>query len=214
MKQAMNKLVLTGLVISVAALTFSTTASAHVVVKPAEVTTASFQTFTIGVPNEKSIPTTTIKLLIPEGLKHVSPTQKAGWNISAEKEGTGEAAVITSITWSGGTVGAGFRDEFTFSGQVPETTAELQWKAYQTYSDGTIVSWDKVSHGDDHESEDPNSGPLSVTEVVTQTAQDTAIAKTEQAAAEAKKTTSRSLYVAIAGVVVGLTGVFLATRKK
>jgi uncharacterized protein YcnI len=35
------------------------------VVKPNEVKVAAFQTFTMGVPNEKEIPTTAIRLVIP-----------------------------------------------------------------------------------------------------------------------------------------------------
>lgn len=199
--------------VGVLALSFGGVASAHVVVKPAEVLTAGFQTFTIGVPNEKDIPTTSIKLMIPDGLKHVSPTQKAGWQIDVEKEGTGEDAAVKSITWSGSAVEAGFRDDFTFSGQVPEKVTDLQWKAYQTYADGTLVSWDKASTGGGDE-EGGNSGPFSVTKVVSETAEDAAVKKADQAATDAKTVASNSLYVGAAGVAVGLVGVFLSTRKK
>jgi uncharacterized protein YcnI len=214
MKVFVNKVSVIGVLISIFALAFSSTASAHVVVKPAEVITAGFQTFTIGVPNEKDISTTSVKLTIPEGLKYVQPTQKAGWNIDIESEGTGETATVKSITWSGNEVKPGFRDDFTFSGQVPEKTTELQWKAYQTYSDGTVVSWDKESSGDDHESEDKNSGPFSITKVVAKTADETALNNTEQASADAKNTAKTALYVGGAGVIVGLIGVFLGSRRK
>lgn len=214
LKQLSQKLSVFGVLLGVATLAFSASASAHVVVKPAEVVTAGFQTFTVGVPNEKDISTTSVKLVIPAGLKYVQPTQKAGWQIDVEKEGTGEDATVKSITWSGNEVKAGFRDDFTFSGQVPEKATELQWKAYQTYSDGTVVSWDKASSGDDHESEDENSGPFSVTKVVTDTATDASIKKADQAAADAKSAANTALYVGIAGVVVGLAGVYFGTRKK
>ncbi len=214
MKRLGQKLSVFGVLLGVATLAFGASASAHVVVKPAEVVTAGFQTFTIGVPNEKDISTTSVKLVIPAGLKYVQPTQKAGWQIDVEKDGTGEDATVKSITWSGNEVKAGFRDEFTFSGQVPEQATELQWKAYQTYSDGTIVSWDKASSGDDHESEDENSGPFSVTKVVADTTTDASIMKADQAAADAKSAANTALYVGIAGVIVGLAGVYLATRKK
>lgn len=214
LKRLGQKLSVFGVLLGVATLAFGASASAHVVVKPAEVVTAGFQTFTIGVPNEKDISTTSVKLVIPAGLKYVQPTQKAGWQIDVEKDGTGEDATVKSITWSGNEVKAGFRDEFTFSGQVPEQATELQWKAYQTYSDGTIVSWDKASSGDDHESEDENSGPFSVTKVVADTTTDASIMKADQAAADAKSAANTALYVGIAGVIVGLAGVYLATRKK
>jgi len=213
-KAAVSRLLVIGVFVSIVSLAVSVPASAHVVVKPAEVVTAGFQTFTIGVPNEKDIATTSIKLTIPEGLKYVQPTQKEGWQIDIESEGNGLDATVKSITWSGNEVKAGFRDDFTFSGQVPEKTTDLQWKAYQTYSDGTVVSWDKASSGDDHESEDENSGPFSVTKVVPQTANDASLATVDKAAADAKSAASTALYVGIAGVVVGLFGVFLGTRKR
>ncbi|MEO5949956.1 MAG: YcnI family protein [Candidatus Saccharimonadales bacterium] len=212
LKQVTQRLSVIGVSIGVATLAFSTSAFAHVVVKPAEVVTAGFQTFTIGVPNEKDISTTSIKLVIPDGLKYVQPTQKAGWQIDVEKSGTGEDAAVKSITWSGNEVKGGFRDDFTFSGQVPEKAADLQWKAYQTYSDGTVVSWDKAAQGED--SETTTSGPFSVTKVVADTATDTSIKKADQAAADAKSEASTALYVGVAGIVVGLAGVYVATRNK
>lgn len=214
LKRLSQKLSVFGVLLGVATLAFSASASAHVVVKPAEAVTAGFQTFTIGVPNEKDTSTTSVKLVIPAGLKYVQSTQKAGWQIDVEKDGTGEDATVKSITWSGNEVKAGFRDDFTFSGQVPEKATELQWKAYQTYSDGTVVSWDKASSGDNHESEDENSGPFSVTKVVADTATDASIKKADQAAADAKSAANTALYVGIAGVIVGLAGVYFGTRKK
>lgn len=201
-----------GIFVSILALAFSSVASAHIVVKPAEVVTAGFQTFTVSVPNEKEVPTTELKLVIPEGLQYVSPTQKIGWSIDIEKDSTGEDATIKAITWRGGEIGDGFRDDFTFSAKVPENATELQWKAYQTYSDGTVVSWDETDKDDSHGS--GNSGPFSITKVVAATATDAAIKKADQAAADAKSTADRSFYTAIAGIVVGLIGVFLVTRKK
>lgn len=213
MKQLIRKIAAFSVLVSMVALGMGSVVSAHVVVRPAEVTTAGFQTFTVGVPNEKEIPTTSIKLVMPDGLKHVSPTQKSGWNIDIEKQGSGEDAVVTSVTWSGNEVRVGFRDEFTFSAQVPEKVTELQWKAYQTYADGTVVSWDKASEGDGHESDQPNSGPYSVTEVVTDTETAASIKASDAAAAGARDTANRALYIGTAGLLIALLSVFLATRK-
>ena len=47
------------------------------------------------------------------------------------------------IDWTGGSIPAGERDEFNFQAQVPATPTTLDWKAYQTYSDGSIVTWDQ-----------------------------------------------------------------------
>lgn len=207
-----SRALVAGVLIAIVTVAMGTPASAHVVVKPAEAATASFQTFTIGVPNEKDIPTTSIKVLIPEGVKHVTPTQKAGWKISVQTSGPSDDAAVTSITWSNGTVAKGMRDDFTFSGQVPAEATELQWKAYQTYSDGTVVSWDQSSEGG-HGS-DKTAGPFSVTKVVTQTAQEGALKQAEQTAVDAQNSAATALYVGLAGLLVGLAGIFLGTRKK
>jgi uncharacterized protein YcnI len=210
--------------ISVGISLFATTqVTAHVVVRPAEVKTASFTTFTIGVPVEKDIPTTSLKLLIPEGLQYVTPTLKTGWFVSAEKEpieeGTGHSdAKVTSITWSGNTIPAGFRDEFTFSAKVPEAATQLEWKAYQTYADGTVVAWDKTeTEQPKNEAGEPDfsaAGPFSVTKIVTETEGEIAQKRTEQAAGDADESADRAFYIGIAASVLSLVAIGLAFRKK
>lgn len=118
-------------------------ASAHVVVRPSEAGISSFQTFVVGVPTEKDIPTVGLQLVMPPGLSEVSPTVKSGWKVDVKKDGTDEDANVTEIDWTGGTIPPGERDEFSFSAQVPSSETTLMWKAYQTYQDGTVVAWDE-----------------------------------------------------------------------
>lgn len=193
-------------------------ASAHVAVRPAEVVTAGFQTFTVGAPNEKELSFNTIKLLIPSGLEHVSVTNKSGWNIEIEKSGEGEEAVVKSVTWKGGTVTSGFREEFTFSAKVPEKSGELQWKAYQTYENGETVAWD-VSDKDQPKKQDGSpdfskSGPFSITKVVEKMPATLQLEKIEQASANAKDTATNALYASVVAIGLGLISVLLATRSK
>jgi uncharacterized protein YcnI len=61
-------------------------AFAHVVVRPAQVGVGAFQTFTVGVPNEKDKATVAVRLVLPEGLGHVSPNVKPGWTIELVHE--------------------------------------------------------------------------------------------------------------------------------
>lgn len=196
------------------ALSLGSTTYAHVTVKPAEAVTSGYQTFTVSVPNEKEISTVSVKVVMPSGIVSATPTQKAGWQIIKETEGTGEDATTKSITWEGGSISDGTRDEFTFSAKTPEKAAELQWKAYQTYADGTVVAWDKASEGGHGHGGEANSGPFSVTKIVTETTQDAVSKKTDQAAADAQLAAERALYVGIAALVVSIIGVFLVTRKK
>lgn len=155
--------------------------SAHVSVKPNEVGVGSFQTFTVGVPNERDVPSTKVRLQIPEGLGHVMPLVKQGWNVevvqgetameSHEGDTHEEMGQVTEIVWSGGSVPVGMKEEFSFSAQVPAETTNLRWNAYQTYADGTVVSWE-VGEGEEQpttESGEPDfseKGPASYTQVV------------------------------------------------
>ncbi len=142
-------------------------ALAHVAVTPAEVVTASRQDFSVGVPNEKDIPTTSVRLVLAEGLSSVTPYVKPGWDIEMKTSGEGEDANITEIIWSGGKISQGLRDVFVFRAMTPADETTLVWKAYQTYSDGTVVSWDQEESEDGHdEAEDETKGPQSETKVV------------------------------------------------
>jgi uncharacterized protein YcnI len=135
------------------------TAMAHVVVRPASVGLASRQVFTVSVPTEKDIPTIGLRILIPEEIKSVTPTVKPGWRIEVKKQPTGNKVLdeegneidemkTTEIIWTGGLIPAEQRDEFTFATQVPARVLPINWRAYQTYQDGTVVAWDQTPGGD------------------------------------------------------------------
>lgn len=153
------------------AFIFASPSFAHVVVKPNQVGVASFQTFTIGVPVEKDIATTEVRLVIPEGLHYVTPNVKQGWNIEIKRTGEGEDSKVTEIIWKNGKIPANFRDEFLFSAQVPADETTINWKAYQTYEDGSIVSWENDPNTEQPKKADGSSdfskvGPYSQTKIV------------------------------------------------
>jgi uncharacterized protein YcnI len=167
-KNTMRKNLL-AIVLSFTLLSASMTpVSAHVTVKPNSVGVAAYQTFTVGVPVEKDVPTIGLRLVIPEGLTAVTPNVKPGWTITTKKTGEGEDAKITEIEWKGGSIPAGQRDEFIFSAKAPNSPADLQWKAYQTYTNNLIVSWDADPGAEkSHDSAvAEKSGPYSVTKVI------------------------------------------------
>ncbi|HSX31748.1 MAG TPA: YcnI family protein, partial [Candidatus Saccharimonadales bacterium] len=199
-------------------LAITHTASAHVVVKPSEVVTGSFETFSVSVPVERGVPTTAIKLDIPAGLQYVTPTVKPGWTISVSKDGEAEDAAVKSITWTGGQIEPGFRDDFSFGAKTPDTQTQLQWKAYQTYADGLIIEWnvreDQLPKKADGSPDFSQSGPFSITKVLDKTTLGTKIDHVHDNAHAAQAAARRATYFGIAGIVVGFVGVFMATRKK
>lgn len=146
-------------------------ASAHVAVKPNSVDVGAFQTFTVSVPSERDTATVGIRLPLPDGLESVTPTVKPGWKVEVKKHSLPDGDHPYEIEWTGGTIPGHFRDEFTFSAKAPTTPGQLVWKAYQKYSDGSIVSWELSPTDEQPKKEDgspdfSNVGPYSKTDVI------------------------------------------------
>jgi uncharacterized protein YcnI len=180
-------------------------AFAHVVVKPNTVAAAAFQTFTTSVPNEKDNPTIGLRLIIPTGLKSISPNVKPGWTISVKKEGD----VVTEIEWTEGSIPAGQRDDFLFSAQAPAEETTLVWKAFQTYEDGEVVAWDhdaKESTHDEKMEDDKPHTPASKTEVVEGDLNEKSDHETpQQVITKTNNSTPIVSYLALAVSVIALT---------
>ncbi len=184
-------------------------ALAHVVVRPTEVETAARQVFTVGVPNESKsgAQIVNVRLVIPDGLESTRPNSKPGWNIEVVKSGEGESARVSEIIWSGGSVPTDQRDEFLFQSKAPVKTGELQWKSYETYSDGTVVAWE------DKPSQKEGTQPYSVTKVITPVKADQTAAVTNT---EADQPSNAKLYFAIALGAIGivLSGAALVSKRR
>ncbi len=118
-------------------LVVTSVASAHVRVLPEEVPAGTFEVFTVRVPTEKDIPTTGVRVEIPEGftISRVQPVP--GWDYELEEQ----AGVVSAITWSGGEIGSTEFQQFAVQGQTPEQSGEYPWRAFQTYEDGSVVEW-------------------------------------------------------------------------
>jgi uncharacterized protein YcnI len=146
-------------------LTLTGYASAHVAVEPKSIGVGMFTTFVVSIPNEKEVPTTGVRIVLPDGLKEVSGYAKAGWKVTTKKTGDGETAKVTEISWTEGSIEKGLRDEFKFSAQVPANPTALAWKTYQTYQDGSVVSWDQAPK-DGSDDAVGDAGPYAITQVV------------------------------------------------
>jgi uncharacterized protein YcnI len=136
-----------------AMLAVSAPAWAHVVVSPEEVTAGDYETLTVSVPTEKEIPTTRIRVEVPEGflLSGVQPV--SGWEHTFEEDG----GVVRAVTFSGGEIRPREFQQFLLQAQAPEKPGEYPWKAFQTYEDGSVVEWTGAPDSEE---------PASVIEVV------------------------------------------------
>ncbi|MGH8899009.1 MAG: YcnI family protein [Egibacteraceae bacterium] len=108
-------------------------ALAHVTVRADNTSPGGFAKYTVRVPNESaSASTTKVEVKVPAGFEEVSVQPKPGWTVQME----GGVLAI-----SGGKIGPGQFDEFSFSAQNPKTAADITFPAVQTYDDGKVVNW-------------------------------------------------------------------------
>jgi hypothetical protein len=105
-------------VIGLSALTATTAAFAHAHVSPPVALAKAGQVFTLAVPTEKAgATTTTIELTPPSGFSIDSFVPAPGWKRTVQKTGSGDSAVVTKVTWSGGAVPTGEDAAFSFLGR-------------------------------------------------------------------------------------------------
>jgi uncharacterized protein YcnI len=182
------------------ALLGTSIASAHVIVTPNQVGVAAEQTFSISVPSEENASTVSLRLAIPSGLTDVFPTVQAGWNTITKTASNGD---VTEIDWTGGSIPSQDRDDFTFRAQAPANPTTLDWKAYQTYSNGTVISWDQTpvpGHADDD-----SMTPYSTTAVINDLASSTPVTSAS---------TELAIALGAAGTIIGLAALAVAARRR
>lgn len=117
-------------------------ASAHARVSPAVSVSGKLQLYSLAVPTEKSgLTTTKVVLTVPSGfgIDSFAPPP-AGWHQQVKQTGAGDNAVITKVTWAGGSTPTGEDSLFQFLAQ-PASAQTYTFQVEQTYSDGSIVNW-------------------------------------------------------------------------
>jgi uncharacterized protein YcnI len=133
---------LVSVVIAAGALALPAVADAHARVSPPVSLSGQLQLYSLAVPTEKSGATTTkIVLTVPAGfgIDSFAPPP-SGWTQQLQQTGSGDSAVITRVTWSGGHTPTGEDSLFQFLAQ-PAHAGTYTFSVQQTYSDGSIVSW-------------------------------------------------------------------------
>ena len=148
-KQSIQKIFF-GLV--VVFLSFPLTVSASVTLNPQKLE-PGMQQLLLRVAGEKDVPTTLIRVVVPDGVEITSIKTVPGWTIekkmtpmispSVVPENGGEiTSHIAEVIWSGGRINNGEYEEFPIMIKVSDSAEELSWKVSQTYSNGEVVSWD------------------------------------------------------------------------
>jgi uncharacterized protein YcnI len=197
---------------------FAGMASAHVTVLPKETTQGSYEMFTVRVPSEnETVPTTQIKVEFPSDVNISRIEPKSGWKYEIQKDASDK---ITSVTWTAEGEGLSSTEFglFNIQGKVADEATEIEFKAYQTYQDGSVVEWIGAQDA---------QTPASVTTVNPKPADgsgdhhgsaNTTETKEEvKTATEEVKTTSSSnapLYISIAALIAGLLSLFISLKNR
>jgi uncharacterized protein YcnI len=143
-----RRLVAVGLVAAAASLVIAAAASAHARVSPPVVLSKTGQVFSLAVPTEEEGATTTkIEFTPPSGFSIDSFVPSPGWHREVESTGSGEDAVVTKVTWTGGSVPTGEDAFFQFLAQT-DSTKTYTFGVRQTYSDGKVVDWNGSESSD------------------------------------------------------------------
>ncbi|BDP41419.1 hypothetical protein DAETH_13880 [Deinococcus aetherius] len=110
------------------------------------------ETYRLGVPTEKDVSTTGVRLVVPAGVAITRFQVMPGFVRTVKTNADG---LVTEVTWRGRIAPQEYA-RFFFQARNPEQAGTLSWKVYQTYADGSVVAWDDT---------DPEKTPASKTTV-------------------------------------------------
>ena len=213
-----------GLVIG-AVVVLAAPAWAHVSISPGSAPKGSDAVLSFNVPNEsEDASTTEVAIVFPAdhpiaeaavlpiaGWTATVATAKADQPIQTDEGEVTEA--VSRVTWTGGKIDPGQFQQFTVSVGLPDDTDELVFKALQTYSDGTKVSWIEEETPGGAEPEHP-APVLTLTEAANATPSTTAPATTNTTPAAkdlAKQSDVDSAKtLGVLGLIVGALGLIAA----
>lgn len=118
------------------ALVLPSIAAAHVGIRPRESKPGAEERYTVRVPTEGAIATSSVHLEIPDGVTVLDVEGVDGATFETQKRGDR----IIAITWKKA-IEPKASAEFWFRARNPSSGAEIAWKAHQHFADGTVTDW-------------------------------------------------------------------------
>jgi uncharacterized protein YcnI len=116
-------------------------ALAHAEMSPKVSLPGQLQLYSLAVPTEKDTARTVkVSLTLPKGFSIDSFVPAPGWHRAVKQTGSGEHAVIETVTWSGGHTPGGADSLFQFLAQAA-SPGTYTFTVVQSYSDGSVVNW-------------------------------------------------------------------------
>lgn len=111
-------------------------AFAHVSVAPRESKPGVEQVYTVRVPTEGQVATTSVFLQVPDGMTVLDVPHPEGATHDVKRDGNR----IVSITWTKN-IPPAQRAEFTFKATNPGAEGQITWKIQQRFADGKSTDW-------------------------------------------------------------------------
>ena len=124
---------------------------AHVTVWPRESAPGTSERYTVRVPTEGKIATTSVRLEVPPDVTVTSVLAMPSVVADIVRDGNR----ITGVTWKF-EVPPGQFAEFVFMARNPKSGTEIVWKVHQHYADGSQSDWTGP----------PSKSPASITKLV------------------------------------------------
>lgn len=117
-------------------------AAAHVGVLPRQSKPGAEERYTVRVPTEGTVTTTSVRLEIPEGVTVFEVEKYGGESFEVQKHGDR----IVAITWTRN-IPPKETGEFFFRARNPQSGSEILWKAHQHFADGAVTDWVEAAGG-------------------------------------------------------------------
>src|SRR5215212_4184207 len=140
----MSRKIWSGRTVSVIALTLWLPAivQAHVSIWPRESSAGATERYTVRVPTEGKVATTSAELEVPEGVVIEVLAVPAGWTQDVKRKDDR----IIAITWQMN-IKPGEFVEFGFVARNPRDKAQIVWTLRQRFADGTVSDWTTGPNG-------------------------------------------------------------------
>jgi uncharacterized protein (TIGR02246 family) len=123
-------------ILAALALAVPAVASAHVGVRPRESKAGAEERYTVRVPTEGQVVTTSVELEIPDGVTVIDVPAAADAKHELKRQGERVVAIIWTKE-----IKPRESAEFVFVAKNPAAGSEIVWKAHQRYADGTASDW-------------------------------------------------------------------------
>jgi uncharacterized protein YcnI len=122
-------------VVLVVALLVASAADAHVTVWPQQSQAGAGERYTVRVPTEGQVATTSVELEVPADVTVTAVLVGGSFSYDARREGNR----IVAITWRL-EIKPGETGEFVFFARNPKAE-QIDWKARQRFADDTSADW-------------------------------------------------------------------------